>query len=45
LVFEVPLNELEFLQSMVIKEMEEALPLSVPIIVDCGHGKSWYEAH
>jgi DNA polymerase I-like protein with 3'-5' exonuclease and polymerase domains len=25
--------------------MEKALPLSVPIVVDCGHGKSWYEAH
>ena len=45
LVFEVPLGELEILQSIVIKKMEKALPLSVPIVVDCGHGKSWYEAH
>ena len=45
LVFEVPLGELEILQSIVIKKMENALPLSVPIVVDCGHGKSWYEAH
>jgi DNA polymerase-1 len=45
LVFEVPDNELDSLESMVVKEMEIALPLSVPIVVDCGHGKSWYEAH
>ena len=45
LIFEVPKNELDFLKSVVIEEMEKALPLSVPIVVDCGHGKSWYEAH
>ncbi|MDP6339602.1 MAG: DNA polymerase I [Candidatus Marinimicrobia bacterium] len=45
LVFEVPQSELSSLQPMVIKEMEKALPLSVPIVVDCGHGNSWYEAH
>jgi DNA polymerase-1 len=45
LVFEVPKDELGNLQLVVIDEMEKALPLSVPIVVDCGHGKSWYEAH
>ncbi len=45
LVFEVPQDELEILKPIVITEMENALPLSVPIVVDCGHGKSWYEAH
>ena len=45
LVFEVPKNELDSLKSMVINKMENALSLSVPIIVDCGHGKSWFEAH
>ena len=45
LVFEVPKDELGDLQLVVIDEMEKALPLSVPIVVDCGHGKSWYEAH
>jgi len=36
---------LDPLKSLVIVEMESALPLSVPIVVDCGHGKSWFEAH
>lgn len=45
LVFEVPDEELDLLKSLVIVEMESALPLSVPIVVDCGHGKSWFEAH
>jgi len=25
--------------------MENALPLHVPVVVDCGEGESWYEAH
>ncbi len=45
LVFEVPDIELESLQAIVMVEMESALPLSVPIVVDCGNGKSWFEAH
>ena len=45
LVFEVPSEELTNLQKIVINKMENALPLSVPIVVDCGNGKSWYEAH
>jgi len=45
LLFEVPNDEVEALQKMVVKEMEIALPLSVPIVVDCGVGNSWYEAH
>jgi DNA polymerase-1 len=44
-VFEVPDIELESLQAIVMVEMESALPLSVPIVVDCGNGKSWFEAH
>jgi len=45
LLFEVPENHVESLTKMVIFEMENALPLSVPIIVDCGVGNSWFEAH
>jgi DNA polymerase I-like protein with 3'-5' exonuclease and polymerase domains len=30
---------------MVVEEMEKSLPISVPIVVDSGYGKSWYEAH
>ena len=45
LVFEAPKSEIKILQKMVVQEMEKALPLSVPIVVDCDYGKSWYEAH
>jgi len=45
LVFEVPLNEVERLSKMVQQEMEGALTLSVPIKVDIGVGKNWFEAH
>jgi DNA polymerase-1 len=45
LVFEFPSDELETLKMMIIDKMENALPLSVPLVVDCGWGKSWYEAH
>ena len=45
LVFEAAKSEIKILQKMVVQEMEKALPLSVPIVVDCDFGKSWYEAH
>ena len=45
LVFEAPPEELDRLQEIVINKMENSISLSVPIIVDCGSGKSWYEAH
>jgi len=45
LLFEVPENKVESMTVMVMHEMENALPLSVPIIVDCGVGNSWFEAH
>jgi len=45
LVFEFPENELEPLKNLIVSKMENALSLSVPLLVDCGWGKSWYEAH
>ena len=45
LVFEVPKDELEELEGLVLDKMVNALPLSVPIEVDSGYGQSWYEAH
>jgi len=45
LLFEVHPEEVERLQSLVITEMENALPMNVPIKVDIGIGNSWYEAH
>jgi len=45
LLFEVLEDELDDLKQMVISEMEGALKLDVPVIVDFGVGKSWFEAH
>nr|MBC8491124.1 DNA polymerase I [Candidatus Neomarinimicrobiota bacterium] len=45
LLFEAPEEELEKLKSIVVREMENALPLDVPLKVDVGIGNSWYEAH
>jgi DNA polymerase-1 len=45
LLFEVPQDELDDLKGVVVEEMENALPLHVPVVVDCGEGESWYEAH
>ncbi|MBP7368536.1 MAG: hypothetical protein KA976_02285, partial [Paludibacteraceae bacterium] len=43
--FTVPVNELETVRKLVVYEMEHAFPLSVPLIVDCGVGNNWLEAH
>ena len=45
LLFEVPETQVEPLTKMVVAEMKNALPLSVPIVVDCGVGNSWFDAH
>ncbi len=45
LLFETPEEELERLRTMVVREMETALELSVPLKVDTGYGPTWYEAH
>ena len=45
LVFEVPEDELETMRAIVRQEMEEAISLNVPIVVDVGVGKNWLEAH
>jgi DNA polymerase I len=45
LIFEVPLPELEKLKTMVIFEMSNAATLDIPLKVDWGKGKNWFEAH
>lgn len=45
LVFDVPLHELEKLKPVVKKSMEEAVELSVPLVVDMSSGRDWLEAH
>jgi DNA polymerase I len=45
LVFEVFTDEIDALQTLVVDEMVNALPLDgVPIVVDSGVGASWYDA-
>ena len=45
LLFEYPYEEKDILVSMVKNSMEHAMKLKVPVIVDYGFGKNWYEAH
>jgi DNA polymerase-1 len=45
LVFDVYKQELEEVKQMVIREMENAYALSVPLLVDYGTGDNWLEAH
>jgi len=43
--FDVVPEELDSLKTMVVKEMERATSLKVPITVDWGQGANWLEAH
>lgn len=45
LVFDVYKPELEEIKSIVKYEMENAIALKVPLIVDIGTGNNWLEAH
>jgi DNA polymerase-1 len=45
LVFDAHKNELQELQHLVKQEMENALPLNVPVVVEMGTGNNWLEAH
>ena len=43
LVFEVPEGDLQSLVELVCHEMESALTLDVPLVVDCAAGANWLE--
>ncbi len=45
LVFEAPPEELERLREIVQPEMEQALPLEVPVVVEIDAGANWLDAH
>ncbi len=45
LIFDVPKGELDVTSSLIKKTMETVCHLSVPLIVDIGHGENWDEAH
>ena len=43
LLFEVPLGEENVVEDLVIREMQEAISLKVPLIVQGGFGETWYD--
>ncbi len=45
LVFEVYKPEIEEVKKIVLREMKNAIKLDVPVEVEIGTGKNWYEAH
>lgn len=45
LVFDVYPGEEEVLKEIVIPMMENAVPMAVPILVESGIGKNWFDAH
>lgn len=45
LVFDVPKNELETMKILVREEMQHAVEIGVPLIVDVNSGQNWLEAH
>jgi DNA polymerase-1 len=45
LVFDVHKTELEKVQSMIKEKMEQAISMSVPLVVDIGTGDNWLQAH
>ncbi len=45
LVFEVPESEREYVTVLICREMEEAVPLDLPLKVELGSGRNWAEAH
>ena len=45
LVFDVPQAELEEVSALVKSEMQGAVDLTVPLLVEVGSGRNWREAH
>ena len=45
LVFEVPPDEVERMSVLVAEEMEQALPLKVPVLAEVNVGDNWLDAH
>jgi DNA polymerase-1 len=45
LVFEVEPSEWQDLQPLIQREMEGAVPLSIPLVVDIQIGHNWKEAN
>ena len=45
LLFELPKEEKDYIEKIVIDSMVNAIKFTVPIVVDSNFGNNWYEAH
>lgn len=45
LVFEVQNSFMEDAKILIVEEMKNALPLNVPLEIEVGFGKNWFDAH
>ena len=45
LLLEVPVEEVETVREIVIREMENAVELRVPLVVNSSVGANWNDAH
>ncbi|MBQ1619251.1 MAG: DNA polymerase I [Bacteroidales bacterium] len=45
LLLEVPVDEIDAVKEILVREMENVYPLNVPLTVECNYGKTWLEAH
>lgn len=45
LVFDVPLEEVALVKTIIADKMQTAIPMSVPVVVEIGTGNNWLEAH
>ena len=43
--FNVVKGEEEIVKNIVLEEMQNAYPMSIPLVADYGWGKNWLEAH
>ena len=45
LLLEVPRAEIAAVKELLVREMEDAMTLDVPLTVECNEGSTWLEAH
>ena len=45
LLLEVPQEEIAPVRELLVRQMENVIPLSVPLTVECNDGNTWLEAH
>ena len=43
LIFEAPTEEIPILEKIVPEVMDSAVSLDIPLVVESGHGKTWYD--